>query len=89
VWSSLGGDLKPSVDLVVTLAIRPQKLIEIAPSVVEPLRLHTSSVNTIESDDGLRSLRLASPPTEEPQIEEAAAPPSRPSTRPRKRSQGK
>jgi Pvc16 N-terminal domain len=57
VWSSLGGDLKPSVDLVVTLAVRPQKLIDIAPAVMAPLRLRTMSQKTIESDDGVRMLR--------------------------------
>jgi hypothetical protein len=91
VWSSLGGDLKPSVDLVVTLAIRPQKLIEIAPAVVEPLRLHTMSQTTIESDDGLRSLRPVRPAPAQSEIEEAASTPSRATARPRKstRSQGK
>ena len=36
VWSSLGGDLKPSVDLVITMAIEPDVLYEIAQAVMAP-----------------------------------------------------
>ena len=38
VWSSLGGDLKPSVDLVITIAIQPDTLYEIAQAVMAPMR---------------------------------------------------
>jgi hypothetical protein len=94
VWTSLGGDLKPSVDLVVTLAIRPQKLIDIAPAVVAPLRLHTLSQNTMGSDDGLRSLRLTrggdgQPAVVEEAEEAPASAPTRPRPRKSTRSQGK
>lgn len=91
VWSSLGGDLKASVDLVVTLPIKPQKLIEIAPAVVAPLRLHTTSQKTIESDDGVRSLRLAHPARTEPEPSdpEAAASPAGPKPRKSSRSPDK
>ena len=39
VWSSLGGDLKPSVDLVVTMAMAPDTFFEIAQAVMAPMRL--------------------------------------------------
>jgi hypothetical protein len=57
VWSSLGGDLKASVDLVVTLPIRPSTFYEVAKAVMEPLRLRTFGQQTIETDDGIRQLR--------------------------------
>jgi Pvc16 N-terminal domain len=56
VWSSLGGDLKPSVDLVITLAIQPQRLYEIAQAVMAPLRLRAVGQVTYEADDGVRHL---------------------------------
>jgi hypothetical protein len=57
VWSSLGGDLKPSVDLVVTMAIRPERMFEIAQAVMAPMRLRTRSQTTIIADDGERQAR--------------------------------
>ena len=57
VWSSLGGDLKPSVDLVITLAIQPERLYEVAQAVMAPLRLRSVSQVTYEADDGVRHLR--------------------------------
>jgi hypothetical protein len=56
VWSSLGGDLKPSVDLVITVAIRPERLYDIAQAVMAPLRLRAVSQVTYEADDGIRQL---------------------------------
>jgi len=56
VWSSLGGDLKPSVDLVITMAVRPDRLFEIAQAVMAPMRLRSFSQKTIEADDGVRYL---------------------------------
>ena len=57
VWTSLGGDLKPSVDLVITLAIQPERLYEIAQAVMAPLRLRSVSQVTYDADDGVRHLR--------------------------------
>ena len=57
VWSSLGGDLKPSVDLVITMAIQPERLYQIAQAVMAPLRLRSVSQVTYEADDGVRHLR--------------------------------
>jgi Pvc16 N-terminal domain len=57
VWSSLGGDLKASIDLVVTLPIRPQAMMELAQAVMAPLRLRTVSERTIDAYDGVRQLR--------------------------------
>ncbi len=56
VWSSLGGDLKPSIDLVVTIPILPERLSEIAQAVMLPLRLRTYSQVTIEGEDAERHL---------------------------------
>lgn len=69
VWSSLGGDLKPSVDLVVTMPIQPDTFMDIARAVVAPLRLRSGAYNTFEADDGVRHLRDS--PSEE--SEEPAA----------------
>ena len=57
VWTSLGGDLKPSVDLVITLAIQPERMYEIAQAVMAPLRLRSVSQVTYDADDGVRHLR--------------------------------
>lgn len=70
VWASLGGDLKASMDLVVTLAILPRTLHEVAKAVMEPLRLRTYSRVTIEADDGVRYLR---PSPAEPAVTEEGA----------------
>ena len=52
VWSSVGGDLKPSVDLVVTVPMRPETLYEIAQAVMAPLRLRAGGFKTSEAVDG-------------------------------------
>jgi hypothetical protein len=57
VWTSLGGDLKPSVDLVVTMTIDPDRLLEVARAVLEPLRVRTEAFGPIQAEDGVRSLR--------------------------------
>jgi hypothetical protein len=59
VWSSLGGDLKPSVDVVVTLPLQPSRLFDIAQAVMAPLRLRTFAQETMEADDGVRQLPAA------------------------------
>ena len=46
VWSSLGGDLKPSLDLVVTLTVDLGVFIEAAEEVVAPLRVRSVGTNT-------------------------------------------
>jgi hypothetical protein len=57
VWTSLGGDLKPSVDLVITVAIQPDQLLDIARAVMAPMRLRSTSHSTFEADDGIRHIR--------------------------------
>ena len=57
VWSSLGGDLKPSIDLVVTMPILPDSFMDVARAVMAPLRLRTYGHTTIESEDGTKQLR--------------------------------
>ena len=59
VWSSLGGDLKPSIDLVVTMPILPDSFMDVAAAVMAPLRVRTTGHTTIETDDGVRHLRDA------------------------------
>ncbi len=66
VWSSLGGDLKPSVDLVITLAVYPDLLYEVAQAVMAPMRLRSSAQKTFEADDGVRYLREPPPATPPP-----------------------
>jgi hypothetical protein len=56
VWSSLGGDLKPSVDLVITIALRPDLLYEIAQAVMAPLRLRAVGHTTYDVEDDIRHL---------------------------------
>jgi hypothetical protein len=56
VWSSLGGDLKPSIDLVVTVPMIPENLYEIAQAVMRPLRLRSFSQVTVEGEDPERHL---------------------------------
>jgi hypothetical protein len=65
VWSSLGGDLKPSVDLVITLAVQPDRLYDIAQAVMAPMRLRAVGQVTYEAEDDIRHLP-------EPQVAEAA-----------------
>ncbi|MDE3203549.1 MAG: DUF4255 domain-containing protein [Acidobacteriota bacterium] len=76
VWSSLGGDLKPSVDLVITLPIRPDLFLEVARAVLAPLRLHTTAQKTLVADDGYRQLSPAdqSEPAEEEDPAATSAP---------------
>jgi hypothetical protein len=66
VWSSLGGDLKPSIDLVVTMPIQPESFGEVAKAVMAPLRLDSSAFNTFDSKDGVRHLPDGDRPEEEP-----------------------
>lgn len=56
VWSSLGGDLKPSVDLVITLAMSPDLLYDIAQAVMAPLRLRAVGHTTYDVEDDVRHL---------------------------------
>lgn len=57
VWSSLGGDLKPSVDLVITMAMQPDSLYDIAQAVMAPLRLRAVGHTTYDVEDDVRHLR--------------------------------
>jgi Pvc16 N-terminal domain len=61
VWSSLGGDLKPSIDLVVTLAIQPAVLFDVAKAVMAPLRLRAKTQITYDAEDEIRHLRDPTP----------------------------
>jgi hypothetical protein len=78
VWSSLGGDLKPSIDLVVTMPIQPESFFEVAQAVMAPLRLHSTAQKTFEADDGVRTMRNA------PEVAPAPPPAAPPAGRPRR-----
>src|SRR5689334_21465 len=91
VWTSLGGDLKPSIDLVITIPLQPDMLYEIANAVMAPLRLRAVGHTTYDVEDDIRHLRdpaLADPaadgPAEEEQAAAEAAPAAKASPRPRK-----
>ncbi|MGH9115170.1 MAG: DUF4255 domain-containing protein [Acidimicrobiales bacterium] len=75
VWSSLGGDLKPSVDLVITLAIQPERLYDIAQAVMAPMRLRAVGQVTVDAEDDLRQLRQPEPAQPAEAAETAEAPP--------------
>jgi hypothetical protein len=76
VWSSLGGDLKPSVDLVITIALRPDMLFQIAQAVMAPLRLRAVGHTTYDVEDDIRHLRDPAPPEPTP----PTPPPAEPAT---------
>jgi hypothetical protein len=78
VWSSLGGDLKPSIDLVITMAIQPDTLYDIAQSVMAPLRLKAVGHTTYDVEDDVRQLPDRSNDGAGPPL--AAAPASAPAT---------
>jgi hypothetical protein len=98
VWTSLGGDLKPSVDLIVTMALPAEVLTDIASAVMAPLRLKASGHTTYDVQDDVRHLRdpaegngaAAAPPSPESAGTEPAdtepTGPSQPTTRRRKTS---
>jgi hypothetical protein len=98
VWTSLGGDLKPSVDLVITIPLQPDLLYEIAAAVMAPLRLRAVGHTTYDVEDDIRHLRDPIPdepgtnggaaPAEPPVAEQAGAAPATPKPRksPRNRS---
>jgi hypothetical protein len=67
VWTSLGGDLKPSVDLVITLAIQPARLYDIANAVMAPMRLRAVGQVTYEAEDDIRHLPDSRVPADAPE----------------------
>ncbi|HZT67009.1 MAG TPA: DUF4255 domain-containing protein [Acidimicrobiales bacterium] len=77
VWSSLGGDLKPSLDVVVTLAVDVDTFIEAATRVMLPLRLRSSAVGDLKAVDDERSLRLPEPDEDRPPADPAPVGPAR------------
>ncbi len=92
VWSSLGGDLKPSVDLVITIAMAPDTFFEIAQAVMAPMRLSAAGHTTYDVQDEPRQLRAApvtvpAPPAPEAPDEPSPGPESGGRARKRTRSQ--
>ena len=88
VWTSLGGDLKPSLDLVITVIIEDDMLHDIAQAVMAPLRLKAIGHTTYDVDDGVRHLPdrpLPEPPLADPPVADSpvnGAPASDPTTTP-------
>jgi hypothetical protein len=76
VWTSLGGDLKPSIDLVITIPLQPDMLFEIAQAVMSPLRLKAVGHTTYDVADDVKSLRESA--RAEPGAAEPAAAPAAP-----------
>jgi hypothetical protein len=82
VWSSLGGDLKPSIDLVATIALQPDILYEIAQAVMAPVRLKAVGHTTYDVEDDVRHRPDPVPePATEPAPVAAGATKARKSTR--------
>lgn len=57
VWSALGGDLKPSLDLQVDLPIFAEGLQDVASLVMGPLKLQANAFNSMEAEDDVKQLR--------------------------------
>jgi hypothetical protein len=82
VWASLGGDLKPSVDLVITMAIQPDTMYEVAQAVMAPMRLRAVGHTTYDVEDDVR--HLPDPTGSEPVAAAAPAPVAAAVGKPRK-----
>lgn len=78
VWSSLGGDLKPSLDLVVTMPFDPDLWQDLAAPVEVPLELRASAFGTIAAEDDPHTARLG---LEHERQAEAAGTPTGPEER--------
>lgn len=95
VWSSLGGDLKPSLDLVVSMPFDPDLWEDLAAPVEVPLQLRASAFGSLSATDDPRSARVgpehgtaqgARMPPEEPDRQTTAGAPSgKVTTRPRRK----
>jgi Pvc16 N-terminal domain len=59
VWTALGGDLKPSLDLQIDMPVRIDTLGELAALVIAPLKVQASAINTFEAEDDIKQLRRA------------------------------
>lgn len=57
VWSALGGDLKPSLDLQIDMPIVLDTLREVANLVMGPLKIQASAFNTMEAEDDVKQIR--------------------------------
>lgn len=57
VWTALGGDLKPSLDLQVDMPVRLDTLGAVAALVMGPLKVKASSFNTFDVEDDVKQLR--------------------------------
>jgi hypothetical protein len=88
IWSALGGELKPSLDLVVTAPIDIGQVQTAGPPVSEPLRFTVTRTTDGVSEEGHRPLRLsgAERPTPEEEttraVKAASGRPSRARRRP-------
>ncbi len=85
VWTALGGNLKPSLDVVVSVKLDAGVLQAAGPLVDEPMFLRTRGFSTMELEDDPRQSRhlaaLNAAPADGPEAAEAEAPPPKKSTR--------
>jgi len=73
VWSSLGGDLKPSLDVVATMPVDLDLMIEAARAVDRPLRIRPTGYNTMpDLDEAARDGRMPVAAATEPDPGEAS-----------------
>ena len=75
VWTALGGNLKPSLDLVVNMRVDAGVMESVQHLVMEPLLLRTRAFNTMELEERRQGRLLAAvePPAEEVAEEPPAA----------------
>ena len=58
VWTALGGDLKPSLDLQIDMPVRVDTLGELAALVIAPLKVRAEAINTFEAVDDVKQGRM-------------------------------
>jgi hypothetical protein len=69
VWTALGGDLKPSLDLVVSAPFDVSRLDHVGPPVLEPIRLGVSAPGAKEARKGRGGRRRPTVKPIEPPVE--------------------
>jgi hypothetical protein len=73
VWSALGGELKPSLDLVVSAPFDLSRTFEAGPPVLESPQLHLGAENAVETVGGRRRERQGEAASASPADSEARA----------------
>lgn len=83
VWSALGGELKPSLDVVVTAPMDTRQRWEAGPPVTEPVRIGAQGIAGLPARE-LRTKHIP-PAAAQPETEPAAEGPTAPKPAPRRR----